>query len=77
VSDSARRHHSDEFVALEILLSASIANYRHQAKRFDGESDRKIGIERKELNAFQLTTRAGDDRVGIVSFAAPDRRRHG
>jgi hypothetical protein len=44
-----------------MLLSASIAHYRHQAKRFDGESDGKIGIAPKELNAFQMITSAGDD----------------
>jgi len=36
------------------LLSASIAHYGHQAKLFNGESDGKIGMARKELNVFQV-----------------------
>jgi hypothetical protein len=44
-----------------MLLSASIAHYRHQAKMFYGESDGKIGMARKGLNVFQVITSAGDN----------------
>jgi hypothetical protein len=44
-----------------MLLSASIAPYRRQAKLFDGESDGKIGIARKELDVFQVITSAGNN----------------
>jgi hypothetical protein len=44
-----------------MLLSVSIAHNRHQAKCFDGESDGKIGLARKELDAFQVITSVGDN----------------
>jgi hypothetical protein len=44
-----------------MLLSASIAHYRHQAKLFDGECDGKIRMALKESNVFQVITSAGDN----------------
>lgn len=41
--------------------SASIAVYRLQAKRCDGQSDGKIAALRHEVFVFQMPTSAGDN----------------